>query len=170
MSVSDLESLAVKVAIKTDEILKSYKINEADALSRRAKELPSLIQQAGLFQSIAFYLSKIENENLYKKIYGLLSSQQQSLQQTVDENEKKLLEEEVSGEGRGYTFLLAVLTYAIYEYSKRIPGLKDCHDMGGISNVARCMLELREKGLLLMVERALIPYLITVKRLFEALY
>lgn len=171
MSAPDLETLAVNVAIKVEDILKSCKIERrsASALSRRAKDLPSLVQQAGLFQATVFYLSKVENEDLYSGIYkALVDSQQQSSYSNKIDCAK--VAEEVSGEGKGYTLLLAVLTRAISEYSKQQLNIRECNEIDTIINIAKCIQILREKGLLLMIERALNPYLITVKRLFEALY
>lgn len=167
MSSLDLESLAIKVAINTEEFLKECNVesSKARALSRRARELPSLIQQAGLFQATVFYLSKIEDEDVYREAYKAIAGK------GGEEKVCRSVREEVTGEGKGYAFLLAVLSYAISEYSK-ISGddKKECNDLSSKVNVAKCLLALRESGLLLAVERALTPYVLTIKRLFEALF
>lgn len=180
MSALDLELLATKIILNADNVLTKcgLKRKDAKALSRRAKELPSLIQQAGLFQAVAFYLSKI-NENLYKYLYEKLNEGLSPIQKSESSensvcyyNNKDMKEEvkqEVSKEGAGYTFLLAMLAHAISTYSNQLK-VQDCNSLREIVDVVKCMLRLREEGLLLNFERALSPYLITIKRLSEALY
>ena len=173
MSSLDLESLAVRSAIKIEEFLRCCNIDSrsAKALSRRAEELPSLIQQAGLFQAIVFYLSKIEDE-LYSQVYDVIAADQQQSGRTKSVDCRSLVEE-VTSEGGGYTVLLATLSYAISRYVSGVHGqsmVDHCSNLRSKVDVAKCLLNLREKGLLLSVERALTPFALTVKRLFEALF
>ncbi len=158
----DLESLALKVTLRIYEALggKREKV-KAEALVRRAKDLPSLVKQAGLFQSIALYLSKVENENKYESIYKIVSG-------VVCGECKKSLSNDKEGEGKGYTTLLTVLAYAISTVLKE--RLKECKNLSNIRSLAQCALRLKESNLLLSTESQLTPYLITVKRMFEALF
>lgn len=158
----DLESLALKVTLRIYEALegKGEKV-KAEALVRRAKDLPSLVKQAGLFQSIALYLSKVDSEKNYENIYKIVSG-------VVGEEYRKSLKSDKEGEGKGYATLLAVLSYAISAVMKG--KLRECEDLSNIKSLAQCALQLKESNLLLSIESQLTPYLITVKRMFEALF
>lgn len=171
MSIVSLEYLAIKITRRACEVLTECNVDRgrAEILSRRAKELPLLIQQAGLFQAVAFYISKTTDDNkLYENLYKLLNPDQKDVDRDVNSICNNI-KEEVSKEGKGYTFLLAVLSHAISKYSDQL-NVQECKSTENIIKVVDCMLKLHEKGLLIQFERALNPYLITIKRLFEALY
>jgi len=160
----DLEDLAMQVALRIYSVLggKNEKV-KADAFVRRAKELPSIVKQVGLSQSVAFYLSKISKHREYEDIFRVIS------EACSDKSCVNSLREDSEGEGKGYTTLLATLAYAIENIAKEAK-LDNCINLSSVKFVAECMLTLKKRKLLISVESQLTPYLITIKRMFEALF
>jgi len=133
------------------------------ALPRRAKDLPQLILQLGLIPALTFYLSKVEDKELYKALVDSLSGKKK-----FDTNLCRALQKEVEEEGKGYTALLATIasTLPLIKVSLK----SQSQDLNSLPSLASYLLTIRDEGKDLVIEKSLISFLVELKKLFEAFF
>lgn len=166
---------ALEVVIKIDDLISNCKhiIKEevkeikAHALERRGKDLPALVLQSGFVTSITFYLSKLDSEVLYSKTYNKL----RGFNTELDKNYCNDLSNDLREEGKGYTIMLALVNYYLSKIAES-KQINECKNLNGIISVAKCLKTLRESTEAgeFIVESLMMPYLIELKKLLEALY
>ncbi|MGC8970184.1 MAG: hypothetical protein ACP5LG_06495 [Conexivisphaera sp.] len=119
-------------------------------LVRRAQEFPSLVLSIGLSPAVTFYMAKAgDGLRELGKLIGCLGGKGEGCESW----EKELSREE----GKGYTGYLAILVAALSRLGVAPP-----------SNDYRGMLE-AVRGLDVRRQRLLMPYIIEVKKVLEAL-
>ena len=72
MTRFDPVKTALDVTLKIKQLIDAVQPKETVALSRRARELPTLVLQTGLTPALTFYLSKVEKEEVYKLVLEAL--------------------------------------------------------------------------------------------------
>ncbi len=114
---------AFTVALKLKDLAEKCQENNklGEPIAKKAKELPGLIATAGLVPGLAFYLSKTENEALYKTILEYLQGTNPLLQNCSQTQELKntIVNELGGGEKSGYTTLTAATAHAIHLATER---------------------------------------------------
>ncbi len=159
----DPEELAARVMLKLDELIGGRK---ADTIPRRASDIASHVASMGVFQAVAFFLSKTD-ERVYNAVYRYIRGLEAKSDSLV-----KLVESELSGEGKGYSVILAVTMVGVEEAARQtgVDCSRDGNNTSTLRGVARCLLMLKESGRLVQIDAMLQPYLLTVKRLTDAFY
>ncbi len=165
MASLDLETLALKVAIALNDAYSE----KANPIANRAKDLPQLVLQVGLVHALAFYMSKVEDEDSYRKLYSYLVNRiGMGPSSNVTKQEiRDILSKESAGEGKGYLTLLAVATVFI---SNEVANINECKDLSSLKDVAKCLLKLKESKEVATLEKRLLNYLVISKRFLEAFY
>ena len=167
MTRFDPVKTALDVTLKIKQLIDAVQPKETVALSRRARELPTLVLQTGLTPALTFYLSKVEKEEVYKLVL-------EALEAKVDESKLKELaekvREEVGGEGKGYTALLSISAYTLKQLAN-IYGIEKCKNMGTIVELVECLHEIRgDRHKEVMLEKQFINFMLEVKKLFDAFF
>jgi len=137
------------------------------ALQTRASDIPSLILSTGLVPALTMYMSKTDPvvyKNIYQWLVGKLNSNDIA---KMDRRVLKDLIDELSKEGKGYSAMLALISCALTElFSDDFN--KD--RMSDIGELAKSLLDVREKGKELVIQNGLLPLLLEVKKLSKALF
>ena len=164
----DPQASAIDLVLKLREVLEKSGVGNAIALARRAKDYPQLMLQAGFVPATTYYLSKTDG-SLYSELYKALRSKPTELHPKVKENLKK----EASEEGKGYTIYLALLAAWLSRYAecnRGVKSLSSCINLGDVTYLAKCLLNLRESGSELRVATVARRFTTEVKKLVEAFY
>gem|GEM_PF-3214301 len=129
-------------------------------LTRRAQEFPTLAAQLGLAPALTFYMSKAAEGKVSERFARVNTSYKYlSEGSPVD-----VCDELSTEEGSGYAFYLAVLILL----AGRVLGVEVARGPGAVSVDGLLDLVKRFRSEL-WYQRALMPYLIEVKRVLEAL-
>lgn len=165
-----VRSLAEKAAAKCGIDGK----DKGGAIQRRAKDLPGMVYTVGLVPALTFYMSKVENSQLYTRIYELLRSGDEGRVDIIveevfrEEREKgkdnSLCKEMGGREAAGYTTLLAMAAATLAEAGI----LKG--DPSSLQGLAASLKKLRDEGGESYAARLLAEYLGEAKKLAEAFF
>ena len=167
--VFDAEVLGAEFVLRLRACLEKWGAGSTDAVARRLTDAASLTASAGSFTAMAFLMSK-SDEELYKKLYGALKGE---CSVRVEDDVREKLVEEAGKEGKGYIYGLAALAYAIEAVASagQLGEAKGaCEKLDGFTSIARCMLEVRSRGLAVRLDSLLTGYLLTIKRLGDAFF
>ena len=134
---------------------------QADALARRARDAPQLIAQAGLAQTIAFMLSKLNNNErreAYIEAVKVITGRKRP------EEASEAICRDAQGEGGGYPHMAALLL----AYASGIAGCGPESIERLDSSLLECLKEVKRRGIAL--ERLAASFSEEVKKLATALY
>ncbi len=149
----DPVGLAIKHMKLVAEAAKAAK-QAGEGVRRRARELPSLMLQAGLVPTLTFFMSKAE-ENEFMEWFSYLRNPQPTNRPSSD----------LKGEGGGYSVLLAM----IFDAMEKLAGV-NVGSVSGFTDLLKILLGIGSgRGESLRISRILMPYLVEVKKLATAL-
>lgn len=131
-----------------------------EAVTRRAKDLASLMLSAGLVPTLTFYMAKVEDDNVYEAALKLLEGSRTN-------NVLEKIKDDLSGkEGAGYSIILAAVVKALESlYPQALGG----GSPRSLKDLATRLKDMHEKRLDVKAESVLQPYLIELKKVLEAL-
>ncbi len=165
MMGNDPMSLAIRHMTRLyDLVSECGKYNESatgEGVSRRARDLPSLVSSAGLVPALTFYMSKAD-ENNYKIIYDYLGD---TTGKPMDAGKCESLKDELSRkEKAGYASMLAASAKAL----EAMLGLSELNSYKALAleleNLHRDSLREAE------AEALMLDYLVEAKKLAEAFF
>ena len=167
MTGFDPVKAALDITLKTKHLIEIVQPEKAIALSRRARELPTLILQAGLIPALTFYLSKVENGEVYKLI---LEALEEKAKETELKKFDKEIEKEVKEEGKGYTALLSISAYTLKQLAN-VYKIEKCENINTIAELVECLYEIRsDRSKEVVLEKQFIKFMLEVKKLFDAFF
>ncbi|HIC99671.1 MAG TPA: hypothetical protein EYP08_08690, partial [Pyrodictiaceae archaeon] len=134
-------------------------------------ELPTLVLQTGLIPALTFYLSKVEKEEVYKLVLEALEAKvDKSKLEELSEEDKKMVREEVGGEGKGYTTLLGISAYMLKQLADMYK-IEKCKNINTIVGFVECLHEIRNnRGKEVILEKQFMKFMLEVKKLFDAFF
>ena len=176
MTGFDPVKVALDVALKVKRLVDIAQPERAVALSRRARELPTLILQTGLMPALTFYLSKVEKESVYMLVLKALEIEAEKMKPDDDDLVKKVkklakeIKEEVEEEGKGYTALLSISAYILKQFANMY-GIEKCKNVYTVAEFVECLHEIRSnRDKEVMLEKQFINFMLEVKKLFDAFF
>jgi CRISPR type III-B/RAMP module-associated protein Cmr5 len=162
MSKKSLESINNAIDLFDtvyEKIFKEFKTEKVPSietsLRQRSREMPSLIQEIGIVGALSYCFAK--GNKYYPELINILESKDKSKEQETKDVLSKIKKEPDAG----YSVYLYILLKAIDDTKLLQINVKDPYS--AIKNLSQNLDKAR------IVERAIMPYLLQIKRLCEGM-
>jgi CRISPR type III-B/RAMP module-associated protein Cmr5 len=144
--VSTIYERAMESAIKLTSWMQGYAVKYGQSFRSRARSFPELMESSGLLPTCTFFYAKA-TEEVYRKVCQLI-------------DDGKIEHVDIKDEEFGY----AAFLHGILGFLETLGLIKDHR------NPVEAIKSLNEAGRLALARNLLLPYVIEVKKLSEALF